>query len=59
VRRVLGGLLAAPPPATWDDVTAARKGTGRDPLTEAGRQALGPLAARFPPFACPPAPQSH
>jgi Mycothiol maleylpyruvate isomerase N-terminal domain len=51
VRRVLDGLLGAPVPASWDDVTAALKGTGRDPLTEADRQALGPLAARFPLFA--------
>jgi uncharacterized protein (TIGR03083 family) len=51
VRRVLGGLLGAPLPAGWDDVTAALKGTGRDPLTEADRQSLGPLAARFPLFA--------
>ncbi len=51
VRRVLDGLLGAPVPAAWDDVTAALKGTGREPLTEADRQALGPLAARFPLFA--------
>jgi hypothetical protein len=51
VRRALGGLLGAPLPASWDDVTAALKGTGREPLTEADRQALGPLAARFPLFA--------
>ena len=51
VRRVLAGLLGAPLPAAWDDVTAALKGTGRDPLTEADRPALGPLAARCPLFA--------
>jgi hypothetical protein len=51
VRRALGGLLGAPLPASWDDVTAALKGTGREPLTEADRQVLGPLAARFPLFA--------
>ena len=51
VRRVLAGLLGAQVPAAWDDVTAALKGTGREPLTEADRQALGPLAARFPLFA--------
>ena len=33
VRRVLTGLLGAPLPAAWDDVTAALKGTGRQPLT--------------------------
>jgi Mycothiol maleylpyruvate isomerase N-terminal domain len=51
VRRVLGGLLGAPLPASWDDVTAALKGTGREPLAGADHQALGPLAARFPLFA--------
>jgi uncharacterized protein (TIGR03083 family) len=51
VRRVLDGLLGAPLPAAWDDVTAALKGTGREPLTEADRLSLGPLAARFPLFA--------
>ena len=51
VRRVLAGLLGAPLPAFWDDVTAALKGTGREPLTEADRQALGASASRFPLFA--------
>jgi hypothetical protein len=51
VRRVLDGLLGAPVPAAWDDVTAALKGTGREPLTGADRQALAALAARFPLFA--------
>ena len=51
VRRVLAGLLGAPLPASWDDVTAALKGTGRDPLTEADRRALGPSAGKFPLFA--------
>jgi hypothetical protein len=51
VRRVLVGLLGAPLPASWDDTTAALKGTGRDPLTGADRQALGPLASAFPLFA--------
>ncbi len=50
VRRVLTGLLGAPLPDSWDDATAALKGTGRDPLTGADRQTLGPLAARFPLF---------
>jgi hypothetical protein len=50
VRRVLAGLLGARLPAFWDDVTAALKGTGREPLTDQDRQALGPLAARFPLF---------
>jgi uncharacterized protein (TIGR03083 family) len=51
VRRVLAGLLGAPLPASWDDVTAALKGTGRDRLSEADRQALGSSAGRFPLFA--------
>jgi hypothetical protein len=51
VRRVLAGLLGAPLPAAWDDGTAALKGTGREPLTEADRQALGPSAGKFPLFA--------
>jgi Mycothiol maleylpyruvate isomerase N-terminal domain len=51
VRRVLTGLLGAPLPVSWDDMTAALRGTGRDPLAEQDRQALGPLAARFPLFA--------
>jgi hypothetical protein len=45
------GLLGAPLPASWDDATAALKGTGREPLTDADRLSLGPLAARFPLFA--------
>ena len=51
VRRVLAGLLGAPLPASWDDVTAALKGTGREPLTSQDRQVLGQLAAAFPLFA--------
>jgi uncharacterized protein (TIGR03083 family) len=51
VRRVLTGLLGAPLPAPWDDTTAALKGTGRDSLTDADRQALGPLTSAFPLFA--------
>jgi hypothetical protein len=51
VRRVLTGLLGAPLPASWDDVNAALKGTGRDPLNDADRQALGPSASKFPLFA--------
>jgi hypothetical protein len=50
VRRVLDGLLGAPVPASWDDVTAALKGTGREPLTEADRQSLGHSAGKFPLF---------
>jgi hypothetical protein len=51
VRRVLTGLLGAPLPASWDDVNAALKGTGRDPLGAADLQALGPSASKFPLFA--------
>ena len=51
VRRVLAGLLGAPLPDAWDDVAAALKGTGRDPLTEEDRRALGSLAGKFPVFA--------
>lgn len=50
VRRVLAGLLGAPLPEDWDDATAARRGTGREPLTDADRAVLGPLADRFPLF---------
>ncbi|RFU22835.1 maleylpyruvate isomerase N-terminal domain-containing protein [Geodermatophilus marinus] len=50
VRRVLAGLLGSPLPAGWDDVTAARRGTGREPLTGADGVALGPAAERFPLF---------
>jgi Mycothiol maleylpyruvate isomerase N-terminal domain len=51
VRRVLSGLLGAPLPGSWDDVTAALKGTGREPLAEEDRRALGSSAATFPLFA--------
>ena len=51
VRRVLVGLLGAPLPDFWDDTAAALKGTGREPLTEKDRQALGSLASAFPLFA--------
>jgi hypothetical protein len=50
VRRVLEGLLGAALPDRWDDVTAARRGTGREPLTPADRLELGPGARRFPLF---------
>src|SRR5215472_1581357 len=51
VRRVLAGLLGAPFPDSWDDVTAALKGTGREPLTGEDRQVLGSSAGKFPLFA--------
>jgi hypothetical protein len=51
VRRVLAGLLGAPLPGSWDDVTAVLKGTGREALTGEDRRALGPSAGKFPLFA--------
>jgi hypothetical protein len=50
VRRVLEGLLGGPLPAAWDDVTAARRGTGREPLTAEDRAELGASAEAFPLF---------
>jgi hypothetical protein len=50
VRRVLEGLLGAPLPDGWDDVTAARRGTGREPLTDDDRAELGARAQAFPLF---------
>jgi hypothetical protein len=50
VRRVLEGLLGAPLPASWDDATAARRGTGREPLTAADRAELGARVDAFPLF---------
>ena len=34
-----------------DDITAALKGTGREPLTGEDRQVLGSSAGKFPLFA--------
>lgn len=48
VRGTLDGLLGAQ--LDWDDQAYALKGTGRMPLTDDDRIALGPLAARFPLF---------
>ncbi|WP_167759049.1 maleylpyruvate isomerase N-terminal domain-containing protein [Blastococcus sp. TF02A_35] len=50
VRRVLEGLAGGPLPATWDDATAARRGTGRETLTGADRAELGERAGAFPLF---------
>jgi hypothetical protein len=50
VRRVLTGLLGAPLPASWDDATAARRGTGREALTADDRAELGDRATAFPLF---------
>ena len=49
-RRILEGLLGRPLPAGWDDVTAARRGTGREPLSDADRSELGDAAGAFPLF---------
>ncbi len=48
VRRLLESLARGPLPAGWDDRTAALKATGRGPLTEADRAALGDRAGRLP-----------
>lgn len=45
-RRVLDGLLGGT--VDWDDRTYVLKGTGRLPLTDADRAALGGKAGRFP-----------
>src|SRR5688572_10154346 len=50
VRRILEGLLGAPLPDGWDDVTAARRGAGREPLTAEDRAELVSRAAAFPLF---------
>ncbi|SFT69100.1 Mycothiol maleylpyruvate isomerase N-terminal domain-containing protein [Geodermatophilus amargosae] len=50
VRRVLEELVGGPLPDGWDDATAARRGTGREPLTDADRAALAEAAGRFPLF---------
>ena len=49
-RRVLTAVLGSDLPVDWDDATAARRGTGREPLTVADRAVLGELAGRFPLF---------
>jgi hypothetical protein len=48
VRRVLTALHGAALPDEWDDATAARRATGREPLTADDRALLGPRAERFP-----------
>jgi hypothetical protein len=49
-RETLDAMLGQPAPAPWDDATYAMKGTGRLPLSDGDRAALGPLAQRFPLF---------
>jgi hypothetical protein len=48
VRRVLDGLLRGRAPSGWSDRDYALKGTGRLPLTDDDRAALGALAERLP-----------
>ncbi|MFF0187573.1 maleylpyruvate isomerase N-terminal domain-containing protein [Streptomyces sp. NPDC005244] len=50
VRSTLDGLLGRAVPLAWNDEYYARAATGRVPLTEAERQALGTDAARLPLF---------
>jgi hypothetical protein len=50
VRRVLEGLSGGRLPSGWDDATAARRGTGREPLTTGDRAELGSSADAFPLF---------
>jgi Mycothiol maleylpyruvate isomerase N-terminal domain len=50
VRQVLDGLLGTPMPGDWDDATYALKGTGRLPVAERERSAIGELADRLPLF---------
>jgi hypothetical protein len=50
VRATLDGLLGRPGLAEWSDEHYARVGTGRAPLTDAERGALGAAADRFPLF---------
>ncbi|MER6070164.1 maleylpyruvate isomerase N-terminal domain-containing protein [Streptomyces sp. NPDC001817] len=50
VRATLDGLLGRPALPDWTDEHYARVGTGRAPLTEAERAALGAAAERFPLF---------
>jgi hypothetical protein len=50
VRETLDGLLGHSAPPDWDDARYALIGTGRAPLTDAERAALGADAARLPLF---------
>ncbi|MEV7073992.1 maleylpyruvate isomerase N-terminal domain-containing protein [Streptomyces sp. NPDC093990] len=50
VRATLDGLLGRPVPLDWSDEHYARAATGRTPLTDAERLALGADADRFPLF---------
>ena len=48
VRSTLDGILGHPAPTDWDDRTWALVGTGRQPMTESQRAALGTDEARIP-----------
>ena len=50
VRATLDGLLGRPLPLDWSDEYYARAATGRAPLTDTDRLALGADADRFPLF---------
>ncbi len=50
IRETLDGLLGRPAPTDWDDARYALIGTGREPLTDAERAALGSDAAKLPLF---------
>ncbi|WP_406396401.1 maleylpyruvate isomerase N-terminal domain-containing protein [Streptomyces sp. NBC_00882] len=50
VRATLDGLLGRPVPLDWSDEHYARAATGRTPLTDPERLALGADADRFPLF---------
>jgi uncharacterized protein (TIGR03083 family) len=50
VRATLDGLLGRPLPLDWSDEHYARAATGRAPLTDADRLALGADGDRFPLF---------
>ncbi len=47
---MLAGVLGADLPVDWDDATAARRGTGREPLTDEDRAELGARVGTFPLF---------
>jgi len=47
---VAAGRLQGPAPSLLDDVTTARRGSGREPLIESDRLQPGPCARRFPLF---------
>lgn len=48
--KTLDGLLDAPRPPRWDDLTYLRKATGRERLTDDDRAALGAAACSIPLF---------